>query len=87
MSDFEKLEMLQNELIRTLEERKILADEFRSKREKGEWCCCSLIPRSCCKAKIQRLRLQIQEVMLRIERSMEGSFCSTGGSEPWMICE
>lgn len=86
MSDFEKLKMLQDELIRTLEERIILTDEYRSKREKDEWCS-SLIPRSCCKAKIQRLRLQIQEVMLRIERSIEGSFYSTNGGEPWMICE
>ena len=59
MSDFELLEALQSELIFTLEEREKVK----------KW-----IPRTCCRAKIHRLRLQIQEVMLRIERKCEGSF-------------
>ena len=59
MSDFELLEALQSELIFILEERKKVK----------KW-----IPRTCCRAKIHRLRLQIQEVMLRIERKCEGSF-------------
>ena len=58
MSDFELLKSLQTELIETLEERKSVE----------QW-----IPRNCCKAKIRRLRLQIQEVMLRIEMKCEGS--------------
>ena len=59
MSDFEILKALQSEFILTLEERKKVK----------KW-----IPRTCCRAKIHRLRLQIQEVMLRIERKCEGSF-------------
>ena len=51
-SDFELLIALQNELINILEGRK----------NSNEW-----ISRCYCKAKIRRLRLQIQEVMLRIE--------------------
>ena len=58
MTDFEMLKCLQNELIETLEERKTVE----------KW-----IPRTCSKAKIRRLRLQIQEVMLRIEMKCEGS--------------
>ena len=61
MSDFELLKALQSELIFTLEERKKVKT----------W-----IPRTCCRAKIHRLRLQIQEVMLRIERKCEGSYKS-----------
>ena len=59
MSDFELLKTLQSELISILEERK----------KAKKW-----IPRTCCRAKIHRLRLQIQEVMLRIERKCEGNF-------------
>ena len=58
MTDFELLKGLQSELIETLEERKTVK----------KW-----IPRTCCKAKIRRLRLQIQEVMLRIEMKCEGT--------------
>lgn len=57
MSDFELLKSLQNELIETLKERKKHSP---------------YIPRTCCKAKIHRLRLQIQEVMLRIENKCDG---------------
>ncbi|MBO5715241.1 MAG: hypothetical protein J6S23_02465 [Clostridia bacterium] len=57
MSDFELLKNLQNELIKTLEERREVI---------------GFIPRACSKAKIHRLRLQIQEVMLRIENKCEG---------------
>jgi hypothetical protein len=53
-SDYELLKSLQSELIQTLEKRKKI----------DGW-----IPRSCCKAKIRRLRLQIQELMLRIEQN------------------
>lgn len=59
MSDFELLQALQSELIFILEERKKVK----------KW-----IPRTCCRAKIHRLRLQIQEVMLRIERKCNGWF-------------
>lgn len=59
MSDFELLKSLQNELIETLAER--------SKIKK--W-----IPNSCSKAKLRRLRLHIQEVMLRIERKCNGYY-------------
>jgi hypothetical protein len=66
MSDFELLKSLQNELIETLEDRKTVE----------QW-----IPRTCCKAKIRRLRLQIQEVMLRIENKCEG--CIKYDKENW----
>lgn len=59
MSDFELLKALQNELIETLKERKKVEKYF---------------PRTCCKAKIHRLRIQIQEVMLRIESKCEGFY-------------
>ena len=59
MSDFELLKALQSELIFILEERKKVK----------KW-----IPRTCCRAKIHRLRLQIQEVMLQIERKCNGWF-------------
>lgn len=67
MSDFEILKALQSEFIFTLEERK---------KVKG-W-----IPRTCCRAKIHRRRLQIQEVMLRIEHKCWGSFKRAEG-ESW----
>lgn len=57
MSDFELLKCLQNELIATLIKRKAQT---------------GILPRDCCKTKIRRLRLQIQEVMLRIENRCEG---------------
>lgn len=65
-SDFELLRALQSELIKTLEERK-----------KSE---CSF-PRSCCKAKIRRLRLQIQDVMFRIEQKCDSYY--KDGKEDW----
>lgn len=52
MSDFELLKALQNELLETLE-----------KRKNSE-----TITHENCKTKINRLRLSINEVMLRIER-------------------
>ena len=58
MSDFELLVSLQNELLLTLERRKAVE----------RW-----IPRNCSKAKIHRLRLEIQEVMLRIENKCTGT--------------
>lgn len=66
MSDFELLKTLQSELISILEERKKVK----------KW-----IPRTCCRAKIHRLRLQIQEVMLRIEQKCAGSFKSVEWEE------
>lgn len=66
ISDFELLKLLQSELVKTLEERK----------KSGQWIC-----RSFCKAKIRRLRLQIQEVMLRIEQKCEGWY--KDGKEDW----
>ena len=52
MSDFELLKVLQNELVKTLE-----------KRKNTEY-----ITHETSKTKINRLRLSINEVMLRIER-------------------
>ena len=68
MSDFEYLKKLQRELIDTLSERKKVEKWF---------------PRTCCKAKIRRLRLQIQEVMLRIENKMNGCCRWNGKREDW----
>lgn len=67
MSDYELLKVLQTELVNTLDERKKIT----------KW-----IPRYCCKAKIRRLRLQIQDVMFRIEQKCEGSF-KGNGKEAW----
>ena len=66
MSDFELLGALQSELIKTLEERKKVEKWF---------------PRSCCKAKIRRLRLQIQDVMFRIEQKCDSYY--KDGKEDW----
>lgn len=66
ISDFEMLKCLQNELIKTLEERKKI----------DKW-----LPRSCCKAKVHRLRLQIQDVMCRIEQKCETHW--KDGKEDW----
>ncbi len=59
MNDLDLLKSLQRELISTLERRATIR----------KW-----IPRSLCKTKIRRLRLQIQEVMLRIECSCESTY-------------
>lgn len=59
-SDFELLRALQEELIDTLKERKSITSGY--------------IPRTCCKGKIRRLRLQIQEVMLRIEQKCDSPY-------------
>ena len=58
MSDFDLLKTLQQELVTTLENR-----------SKAEY-----ISHDVCKAKINRLRLQINEVMFRIERACD-SYC------------
>lgn len=66
MSDFDLLKCLQKQLVEVLNERAKIKD----------W-----IPNNCCKAKIRRLRLEIQDVMLRIERK-----CNTywkDGKEDW----
>ncbi len=67
MSDFELLKSLQKELISTLQERK--------------GCKGYCLPRSCTKAKIHRLRLQINEVMFRIESKVNG--CYKPDKEGW----
>ena len=67
MSDFELLKSLQGELIETLNERKKTERYFS---------------RSCGKAKVRRLRLQIAEVMLRIERKCDSCF-KDGKKEKW----
>lgn len=67
-SDFELLKALQNELIATLEERKKITSGY--------------LPRTCCKGKINRLRLQIQEVMLRIEQKCDSPYYSKS-KEAW----
>lgn len=67
MDDFTLLVCLQDELIHTLQKRKEAV---------GEW-----IRRDFCKDKIRRLRIQIQEVMLRIERACDS--CCTVNKEEW----
>lgn len=67
MSDFELLKSLQKELIDTLKERRSIKKWF---------------PHSCCKAKIHRLRLQIQEVMLRIEKKCD-TYYKSNEKEAW----
>ena len=54
MDDFNLLIRLQNEFIDLLQKRSYLSGEF--------------VPRELSKAKIRRLRLQINEIMLKIER-------------------
>ena len=66
ISDFELLKLLQSELVEILIERKNTEKWFA---------------RSCCKAKIHRLRLQIQEVMLRIENKCDTYYKK--GKEEW----
>lgn len=66
VSDFELLKHLQNEMLELLAERKL----------KAAW-----IPRNLSKARLHRLRLEIQEVMLRIERKCES--CYKTGKEAW----
>ena len=66
ISDFELLKLLQNELVEILIERKNTEKWFS---------------RSCFKAKIHRLRLQIQEVMLRIENKCDTYY--KNGKEKW----
>ena len=60
MSDFELLKNLQLELVNTLEKRR---------QSEGEH-----VRREFCRAKIRRLRLEISEIMLRIERKCVYSF-------------
>lgn len=67
MSDFDLLLALQKELVDTLKLRACIHDDW--------------IPSTLSKSKIQRLRLQIQEIMLRIERSCQGTYIH--GKEPW----
>lgn len=67
MNDFELLKALQKELIDTLQKRK---------NYKETW-----VSRDICGAKIRRLRLQIQEVMLRIERKCATNYID--GKEGW----
>lgn len=66
ISDFDLLKCLQNELIEVLQKRRLV----------NEW-----IPNNVSRAKIRRLRLEIQEVMLRIERKCDG-YCKHG-KEDW----
>ena len=67
MSDFELLKNLQLELVNTLEKRR---------QSEGEY-----VQREFCRAKIRRLRLEISEVMLRIERKCVHSYLSE--KEEW----
>ncbi len=67
MSDFDLLVTLQNEFIAILDKRACIINDW--------------VPRAVSKAKIHRLRLQIQEVMLRIENTCEGSYIQ--GKEVW----
>ena len=60
MSEFELLKNLQLELVNTLEKRR---------KSEGKY-----VQREFCRAKIRRLRLEISEVMLRIERKCVHSF-------------
>lgn len=67
MNDFDLLLALQKELADTLRARSHILNEW--------------VPSNLSKAKIHRLRLQIQEVMLRIERACEGGYISK--KEAW----
>lgn len=67
MDDFTLLKVLQKELTDTLERRKNTVN----------WC-----PRDVSVAKIRRLRVQIQEVMRRIEKQCYG-WCIPAGGETW----
>lgn len=67
MDDFTLLKVLQNELVETLQARK---------NAKGQE-----TTRAICRSRIRRLRLQIQEVMLRIERGCIGYWRI--GTEEW----
>ncbi len=67
MSDFGLLKNLQEELVKTLEKRK---------QSEGEY-----VRKEFCKAKIRRLRLEISEVMLRIERKCV--YSGLLGKEKW----
>ena len=67
MSDFDLLLALQKELNDTLKLRARISDGW--------------IPSTLAKSKIRRLRLQIQEVMLRIERACQTAYIH--GKEPW----
>lgn len=68
MSDFDMLQALQIELFHTLKKRSELSGAD--------------VPKNLSKAKIRRLRLQIQEVMLRIERACDGFYIDKKG-ESW----
>lgn len=68
MSDFDLLRTLQIEMFRTLKKRSELFE--------------TPVPKALSKAKICRLRLQIQEVMLRIERACAGDYIDEKG-ESW----
>ncbi len=67
MDDFTLLKALQKELIDTLDQRKKVV----------HWCA-----REVSVAKIRRLRLQIQEVMRRIEKQCCGCYIPDAG-ETW----
>lgn len=67
MDDFTLLKALQKELIDTLEQRKKVV----------HWC-----TRETSAAKVRRLRLQIQEVMRRIEKQCHGCYIPDSG-ETW----
>lgn len=67
MDDYTLLKTLQNELIETLNQRIALDNQC------NEYAVYSV--REVSVAKIRRLRLQIQEVMLRIERKC-GRYCT-----------
>lgn len=56
MSDFEYLQQLQIRMVRLLTNRRNCDRDF---------------PRTCSKASFHRLRLEIQNLMLKIENSME----------------
>lgn len=67
MSDYEYLQQLE-----------ILMNDLLTERKK----CIRDIPRTCAKTRFRRLRLEMQSLMLKIERSMEG--CSKYGKhEDW----
>ena len=66
ISDFDLLKCLQNELVEVLQKRQLT----------NQW-----LPNNVSRAKIRRLRLEIQEVMLRIERKCLGYY--KDGKEDW----
>lgn len=76
MSNYEKFFQITDELKMVLEDRIKLKENTRADRYNP-------ISRKCCKAKIRRLRLDLAQVLLRIEEQCETGCFNPTGKEPW----